>query len=583
MAMTKKKMMFAVGVVCCMFAVANSDPIMPDIFGRDAMVLFIGDSITHGGRQGDMNHYLGHGYQAEIAMRYLAYRPEWRLQFANRGISGDTSAKLVARWGRDAMPFTANANGESGVFGWVERAKEFAPDVLSILVGINDYRHKGDNHVSVQDYERNLRFMVTNSVAVKPSVRIVLCEPFSLLGEKESDFMARQAIVRKVASDYNLAFVPFQRLFSERLLKLYPNRRYWFWDAYHPTYAAHMHMADFWLETVAAEFAKGKGVVCIDPDVVKCRQWIAERWSENDSNGNPIGERGAPFPIDVPLPWLEKDNYDWFSRHESRVELAKKTNPQIVFIGDSITHGWEMNDQRGNAMGVFNYWFGKYATLNLGFGWDRIQNVLWRLEHGEMDGTNPKVVVIHIGTNNTAPGYKYNAAPNPPGEVADGILAVCRKVRDLAPNARIVLMKVFPRGKTPEDPYRGKVAAVNAELDRRLADFLDDKLTVLDMYDKFVDKEGNISLDLTIDYLHPTAKGYDLWAETLAPIVEAECGTVVECRPETWFHIIGGNASKEGSAADIAAIAEAGIGGIQFFHGGWEKDEPWPGVTNMVP
>ena len=336
--------------------------------------------------------------------------------------------------------------------------------------------------------------------------------------------MARQAIVRKVASDYNLAFVPFQRLFSERLLKLYPNRRYWFWDAYHPTYAAHMHMADFWLETVAAEFAKGKGVVCIDPDVVKCRQWIAERWSENDSNGNPIGERGAPFPIDVPLPWLEKDNYDWFSRHESRVELAKKTNPQIVFIGDSITHGWEMNDQRGNAMGVFNYWFGKYATLNLGFGWDRIQNVLWRLEHGEMDGTNPKVVVIHIGTNNTAPGYKYNAAPNPPGEIADGILAVCRKVRKIAPKARIVLMKVFPRGRTPEDPYRAKVAAVNAELDRRLVRFHDDRLTVIDMHDKFVDVDGNISLDLTIDYLHPTAKGYDLWGAELAPIIEKECG-----------------------------------------------------------
>ena len=153
---------------------------------------------------------------------------------------------------------------------------------------------------------------------------------------------------------------------------------------------------------------------------------------------------------------------------------------------------------------------------------------MWRLEHGEMDGTNPKVVVVHIGTNNTAPGYKYNAAPNPPGEIADGILVVCKKVRELAPKARIVLMKVFPRGKTPADPYRGKVAAVNAELDRRLASFHDDRLTVIDMHDKFVDAEGNISLDLTIDYLHPTAKGYDLWAAALAPIIEKECGAAVQ-------------------------------------------------------
>ena len=262
------------------------------------------------------------------------------------------------------------------------------------------------------------------------------------------------------------------------------------------------------------------------PEVEMCRKWVADHGQESIGRRDPSAPKREPFPIDMPLPWLERDNYDWFERHQSRVELAKKTNPQIVFIGDSITHGWETNDQRGDVKGTFNRWFGKYSTLNLGFGWDRIQNVLWRLEHGEMDGTNPKVIVIHIGTNNTAPGYKYNAAPNPPGEVADGILAVCRKVRELAPNARIVLTKVFPRGKTPADPYRGKVAAVNAELDRRLADFRDDRLTVLDMYDKFVDKDGNISLDLTIDYLHPTAKGYDLWAEAIAPIVDAECGAV---------------------------------------------------------
>ena len=109
------------------------------------------------------------------------------------------------------------------------------------------------------------------------------------------------------------------------------------------------------------------------PDVVKCRQWLAERWRENDANGNPAGERGEPFPIDMPLPWLEIDNYDWFERHNSRVELARTTNPQIVFIGDSITHAWEANDRRGDAKGVFNRWFGKYTTLNLGFRAKRVR------------------------------------------------------------------------------------------------------------------------------------------------------------------------------------------------------------------
>ncbi len=233
---------------------------MPDgIFEPKSVILFQGDSITHGGRLNDMNHYLGHGYQAEIAMRYLGYRPDLGLEFANRGESGHTSSNLVARWNRDAVPLTRGAGGEWGVCGWKSEKVTGIPDVISILIGINDYKRKGAWRVSVEDYEKNLRFMVTNSLAAKPTMKIVLCQPFRLPVDTNPDFIARQKAAERVARDYNLAWVPFQDLFSNVLMKENSRRYYWYWDAYHPTYAAHMRMADFWLETVAREFAAGKG------------------------------------------------------------------------------------------------------------------------------------------------------------------------------------------------------------------------------------------------------------------------------------------------------------------------------------
>ena len=268
---------------------------LPDVFKPGELILFTGDSITHGGRMNDMNHYLGHGYQAEIAMRYLAYRPDLGLEFANRGVSGDTTSNLVVRWRGDAVPLRRGANGEAGVCGWKSSAVSGMPDVISILVGINDYLGRGRGHVSSEDYERNLRFMVTNSLAASPKTRIVLCEPFRLPVDSTPDFLARQAAVRKLAEDYNLVFVPFQHLFADILLKECPRSKYWFWDAYHPTYAAHMRMADFWLETVASGFAKGRGRPC-GAVATAAKDELAKLVAEDLKHEvRPGGVNGQPF------------------------------------------------------------------------------------------------------------------------------------------------------------------------------------------------------------------------------------------------------------------------------------------------
>lgn len=227
-------------------------PSLPELFPAGSVVLFTGDSITHGGRGGDMNHYLGHGYAAEIAMRYLGYMPDRGLQFANRGVSGDTSGRLVARWREDAFPFTPCETGYGSAFP--ESANHpLVPDFLSILVGVNDLL--GDRRTTPGEYERNLRFMVEDARRAKPSVTIILCEPFRMPLLPGDKIIGRQEIVGRLARECGLVHVPFQRLFSDILPRLNRNPGYWFWDTAHPTYAAHIHMADFWIRSVAAALA----------------------------------------------------------------------------------------------------------------------------------------------------------------------------------------------------------------------------------------------------------------------------------------------------------------------------------------
>lgn len=131
-----KKALSAALVFAAIGALAISPvDIAPDgVFDKGDVVLFIGDSITHGGRMGDMNHYLGHGYQAEIASRYIGYRPEMNLCFFNRGISGDNTVKLLARWEKDVLGLCANENGWAAVFP--ERTRRGQPPPNPCKVGL---------------------------------------------------------------------------------------------------------------------------------------------------------------------------------------------------------------------------------------------------------------------------------------------------------------------------------------------------------------------------------------------------------------------------------------------------------------
>ncbi len=232
----------------------------------------------------------------------------------------------------------------------------------------------------------------------------------------------------------------------------------------------------------------------------------------------------------IPVPKLENDSYDWHARHAEVLRIKDALNPEVVLIGDSITHFWGGEPRAGaaNGPGSWQSTFGKYRTLNLGFGWDRIQNVLWRLDHGELDGLHPRVIVLHIGTNNTS--ETANARQNTPAEIAEGVRAIVRRLRAKVPKARIVLMGVFPREQKPDHPRRAQIA----EMNRLLVELGQlPGITFLDLGPKLLQPDGTISTEIMGDFCHPTDKGYQIWGEALAPWLQpgGPSGATAEASP----------------------------------------------------
>ena len=215
----------------------------------------------------------------------------------------------------------------------------------------------------------------------------------------------------------------------------------------------------------------------------------------------------------VPVPKLENDFYDWYQRHAQVKEQIKKQPVDLVFIGDSITHmfGGPTPSPVHRGQKVWERFYGARNVVNLGFGWDRTQNVLWRLENGEFEGLHPKVAVLLIGTNNRT-GTK-NARENTPAEIAEGIEAICKSVHAKAPACQIVLLSVLPRSPSVfVEPIR--------EINRRIVKLESlGYVTFLNLWPAFADQDGLPKKELMADTVHPNEKGYQVWAETLEPLL----------------------------------------------------------------
>jgi lysophospholipase L1-like esterase len=188
-------------------------------------------------------------------------------------------------------------------------------------------------------------------------------------------------------------------------------------------------------------------------------------------------------------------------RHEGFVEVARQGNIDLLLHGDSITDWWVQGDAN---KAMFDKYFGAVRTANFAVAGDTTQGVLWGLRNGEGQGFQPKAIMLMIGTNNSG----GNTGP----EIAEGVGAVVLEMRKDFPNAKILLLAIFPRA-VPGDPVRDKIAEANRIIAR-----LDDQQHVfyLDIGAKFLDDKGVFLPDsFRPDNLHPQARGYDIWGEAV--------------------------------------------------------------------
>src|SRR5665647_2851125 len=225
----------------------------------------------------------------------------------------------------------------------------------------------------------------------------------------------------------------------------------------------------------------------------------------------------------VPVSKLENDSYDWWVRHADVLHIKDSINPEIVLIGNSITHFWGGEPKLKYADGkpripngpkAWDSLFHDYRVLNLGFGWDRTQNVLWRLDHGELDGLHPRTVIIGIGTNNTS--QTVNARINSAPEIVEGIATICKRVRSKVPGAKIVLMAVLPREQSPTHPRRVLINEINKQLEIFAKE---NNIDFVNIGSKMLAPDGTLSQEIASDFCHPTEKGYQIWADEIRSLV----------------------------------------------------------------
>ncbi len=200
--------------------------------------------------------------------------------------------------------------------------------------------------------------------------------------------------------------------------------------------------------------------------------------------------------------------HEWWRERVEQIQEVIETsgkNTNVIFVGDSITQGWE-----GSGKRVWDQDIEKLGAVNLGIGGDRTEHVLWRLDNGHLEGIIPKVAVVMIGTNNFGNGQDSM------GEVYDGIVAVVKKLTDTIPEVHVMLLDIFPRGESFND-MRGEILQVNQALQATYSDV--DNVMFFPIGSTFLEDDGTISKDIMPDSLHLSQEGYQRWSDALVPTI----------------------------------------------------------------
>jgi len=207
----------------------------------------------------------------------------------------------------------------------------------------------------------------------------------------------------------------------------------------------------------------------------------------------------TPVPREHPR-WIQRTEFI-----QKNVDKAK-SNAKVLFIGDSITQGWE-----GEGATVWQNRLAPLDSINLGISGDRTEHVLWRLQNGHLDGLTPDVAVVMIGTNNFG-----QQNPDSEAEVHSGVIAVVEELKTTLPEMQVLLLDIFPRGQQ-FNSMRGSILQVNQSLQTKYS--ADEKVSFLQIGHQFIEEDGSISTSIMPDYLHLSEEGYQRWADAVLPSV----------------------------------------------------------------
>ncbi len=210
----------------------------------------------------------------------------------------------------------------------------------------------------------------------------------------------------------------------------------------------------------------------------------------------------------------------WMARHAEKMEVIeaandpkKETKVELLMVGDSITHNF---DKGGPGEAVWQKHFAPLDALNLGFGGDRTNHVLWRLDHLPQLKTAPKAASLMIGTNNICWGSDH------PRQAADGVQAIAKKLNEIYPEMKILVVAVFPRRRELTHPHRKEIIELNSYLPKLLKDI--PNVSFIDIGPKFLNAKGHLSKEMMPDTTHPSARGHEIWAEAIVPTLKQLMG-----------------------------------------------------------
>ena len=194
---------------------------------------------------------------------------------------------------------------------------------------------------------------------------------------------------------------------------------------------------------------------------------------------------------------------EWVLRVQQSLDKTRGQHFDLIFDGDSITDFWQ-----GTGKTVWAERYGSLKAFDFGISADKVEHLLWRLQQGQVDGLDPKLVVLMIGTN--------NSGRDSVDQIAQGISNVTAEYVKRCPHAQILLLAVFPRSPLPTDPIRAKITAIN----QKIASLQSDRVTYMDIGPKFLQPDGTLSKEIMPDALHPSTKGYQIWADAIQPVVD---------------------------------------------------------------